>query len=165
LTAQVLSLAGSPAYSVHMKTHKRLHALTGILIISALLPGCGGQSSESSESAQSSTSGESAPSSTSMNSDFTFMSDFLAALESNGIDCIGYKQDEEVIGVREQGTCTYGTAELTLDIFADAKTALTMIDALKAFGGYWVVSGNWAIVVDDGDVAKDLQMKLGARIA
>ena len=156
MTAQVLSLAGSPAYSVHMKTHKKLHALTGILIISALLSGCGGQSSESSESA---------PSSTSMNSDFTFMSDFLAALESNGINCMGYIQDEEVIGVREQGTCTYGTAELTLDIFADAKTALTMIDALKAFGGYWVVSGNWAIVVDDGDVAKDLQMKLGARIA
>jgi hypothetical protein len=40
-----------------------------------------------------------------------------------------------------------------------------MVDSLKAFGGYWVVSNNWALVVDDGDVAKDLQEKLGARIA
>jgi hypothetical protein len=148
-----------------MKILKNIHTLAAVLIVSALLSSCGGQTSESSESAQSSESSESAPSSIDMNFDFTFMSDFLGALESNGVDCIGYTQDEEVIGVREQGTCTYGTAELTLDIFADAKTALTMIDALKAFGGYWVVSGNWAIVVDDGEVAKDLQMKLGARIA
>ena len=148
-----------------MRTLTKLFSIFSLLIISVVLSSCGGQSSSSSESAQSSESNQSAESKVSVDSEFTFMNDFLIALKANGVDCTGYVKDEDVIGVREQGTCKYGSTELTLDLYSDAPTAMTMVEALKAFGGYWLVSNNWAIVVDDGDVAKDLQTKLGAKIA
>ena len=148
-----------------MKTPTKLCALSGLLIISVLLSSCGGQTNDSSENAQSSESSESAQSSVNMNSDFAFMNDFRAALNANGVDCTGYVRDKAAFGVREKGTCKYGSTEITLNLFSDASNAAIMVDSLKAFGGYWVVSSNWAIVVDDGDVAKDLQKKLGARIA
>ena len=130
-----------------------------MIVFSALtvfLTGCGGGASGSNSIEKLSQN---------INSDFKFMPDFLAALSSKGVDCKNYMKDDEVVGVREQGTCTYENTELTLDIFADAKTAQVMVDSLKAFGGYWVVSNNWVIVVQDGEVAKDLQSKLGASIA
>ena len=139
-----------------MKTPKKITIFSALLVVSTVLTGCGGGTSSS---------GNSSSKATNIKSDFTFMTDFVSALKVNGVDCTGYVKDDEVIGVREQGTCTYGTTELTLDIFADTKTAKTMTETLKAFGGYWVVSNNWVIVVQDGAVAKDLQSKLGATIA
>jgi len=139
-----------------MTYQKKFIAISLFLIAPILLAGCGSSSGSSSSSSSKSAN---------VKTDFTFMSDFLSALKGNGVDCTGYAKDSEVIGVREQGTCMYGSTELTLDIFADEKTAKTMTDSLKSFGGYWVVSNNWVIVVQDGTVAKDLQSKLGASIA
>jgi hypothetical protein len=127
-------------------------------VLTLFITGCGGGSSTSSTT-------QPEQKKIDIKSDFKFMSDFLAALKSSGVDCTGYVKDDEVIGVLEQGSCTYGSTELTLDLFADDKTASMMVDSLKAFGGYWVVSNNWVIVVEDGDVAKDLRDKLGATIA
>ena len=125
-------------------------------LLALFLTGCSSGSSDSNQTQESAAK---------INSDFIFMSDFLIALKSKGVDCTGYMKDDEVIGVREQGTCTYGSTELTLDLFADEKTTTTMVESLKAFGGYWVTSNNWVIVVQDGEVAKDLRDKLGATIA
>jgi hypothetical protein len=130
--------------------------LIALAVLSLMVTGCSSGSTDSNQSQQSVAK---------INSEFIFMSDFLIALKSNGVDCTGYVKDDEVIGVREQGTCTYGETELTLDLFADTKTATTTVEALKSFGGYWVTSNNWVIVVQDGETAKDLKDKLRASIA
>jgi hypothetical protein len=92
------------------------------------------------------------------------MSDFLDALKGAGVECLGYVKDDGVLMVKEQGTCKYKGQELTLDLFGDEKSTTTLVDSLKSFGGYWLTSNNWVVVVQDEMVAKDLQVKLGVAV-
>jgi hypothetical protein len=128
-----------------------------IFLIALLVTGCGGAASQSSQEAPT-------PEAKSIKSDFVFMSDFLDSLKSKGIICTEYVQDKEVLLVKEQGNCNYMGQELTVDLFGDAKTTLEMVKSLKAFGGYWLTSNNWVIVVQDESVAKDLSLKLEVEV-
>jgi hypothetical protein len=100
----------------------------------------------------------------SIDSDFVFMSDFLDSLKSKGIDCTGYSQNKEVLLVKEEGNCQYMGEEITLDLFGDSKTTLEMVNSLKAFGGYWITSNNWVIVVQNEAIAKDISSKLAVDV-
>ncbi len=52
----------------------------------------------------------------------------------------------------------------TLLFFSAAKTTPELVNILKAFGGYWLTSNNWAITLDDEVTARDLQSKLGVLV-
>ena len=97
-------------------------------------------------------------------SDFVFMSDFLASLKSTGVDCVGYVKKEETLLAKEEGSCNYNSVTIYPVIFGDAKTTPELVKALKAFGGYWLTSNNWAITLDDEVTARDLQSKLGIAV-
>ena len=148
-----------------MKLLKPLKALSVLMMLSVLLSGCGGLTADQGQNPQSSAPDQNTESVMDINRDFTFMNDFLAALRTNGVNCEGYVKDQDTFGVRESGTCSYRSTELTLYLYADAATAEITIQIIKLIGGYWVASNNWMINVDDGDVAKDLQAKLNATIA
>jgi hypothetical protein len=123
------------------------------LFLAIVVTGCGGSSTQS-------TNENNAPQPKLIKSDFVFMSDFLDALKSKGIACTDYLQNKEVLLVKEEGNCNYMGVELTVDLFGDSKTTLETVKGLKAFGGYWLTSNNWVIVVQDETVAKDLSSKL-----
>jgi hypothetical protein len=148
-----------------MKLLKPLQALSVLLMVSAILSACGEQTADQGQNPQSSAPGENTDLVMELNRDFTFMNEFLAALRTNGVQCEGYVKDQDSFGVRESGTCSYRSTELTLYLYPDASAAEVTIQIVKLIGGYWVVSNNWMINVDDGDVAKDLQSKLNATIA
>lgn len=125
----------------------------------ASLSGCGGGSKNSIDPI---TNGNSALEIKSIKSDFVFMSDFLSSLKDAGVDCSGYtKATEPSILAKEEGTCTYNGSEISVVLFSDAKTAVTVLEITKAFGGYWIASNNWAIELNNETVARDVQAKLG----
>ncbi|CAB4587916.1 unannotated protein [freshwater metagenome] len=148
-----------------MKLLKPLQALSVFFMVSAILSACGEQTTDQGQNPQSSATGENTDLLIDINRDFTFMNDFLAAMRTNGVNCEGYVKDPDSFGVRESGTCSYRSTELTLYLYPDATAAEVTIQIVKLIGGYWVISNNWMINVNDGDVAKDLQSKLKATIA
>jgi hypothetical protein len=97
-------------------------------------------------------------------SDFVFMTDLIASLKSAGVDCVGYVKKEEVLLAKEEGSCNYNGTTIYPVIFGDAKTTPELVKALKAFGGYWLTSNNWAITLDDEVTARDIQSKLGIAV-
>jgi hypothetical protein len=147
-----------------MKFLKPLQVLSVLFILSATFSGCGAQTTNEGQNPQSTGPSENTESVVDINRDFTFMDDFLVALRTNGVNCEGYVKDPYSFGVRESGTCSYRSTEVTLYLFADAATAEATIQIIKLIGGYWVASDNWMINVNDGDFAKDLQSKLNATI-
>ena len=59
--------------------------------------------------------------------------------------------------VREEGTCTFNRKTLTLDLFADDKSAAFMFhNGASYVSGYLVGTNNWGITVDDASTAKIL---------
>ena len=89
--------------------------------------------------------------------DFTFMSDLLAALKTDGVICAKYVRNSGVIGVREEGTCTFNKVSMTIDLFTDDKSGIAIINAVKGLaGGYAVGTKNWCLFVDDAATAKIL---------
>ena len=87
--------------------------------------------------------------------DFNFMSDLLKALKTNGVICSKYAKTTGIIGVREEGTCTFNKQTLTIDLFADDRSASITINAVKGLGsGYILGLNNWGIMVDDAVTAK-----------
>lgn len=123
------------------------------------LSGCGGGSKNSIDPI---TTGNSAPEIKSIKSDFVFMSDFLNSLKEAGVDCAAYtKATEPSILAKEEGKCTYNGSEINTVLFSDAKTAVTVLEITKAFGGFWIASNNWAIELDNEAVAREVQAKLG----
>jgi hypothetical protein len=107
---------------------------------------------------------KSMPQAKGIKSDFVFMSDFLASLRNVGVDCAGYVKKDETLLAKEEGSCTYNGTTIYPVIFGSAKTTPELVDALKAFGGYWLTSNNWAITLDDESTARDLQTKLGVTV-
>ena len=100
-----------------------------------------------------------------INRDFDFMSDLVEALRLNGVDCRNYVQNPDTLFVKEEGTCTYNGIELTLILWGgDQETTRQMVDSLKAFGGYWLMSNNWVIIVQNESVAKELTTKLDLEV-
>ena len=91
-----------------------------------------------------------------LNREFTFMSDMVSALNQDGPICPDYaKNTTPTIGTREEGTCHFNGQEITLDLFADSKTAPQIINAIKGLaGGYILGLKNWAIFVNDEQTAK-----------
>ena len=94
------------------------------------------------------------------------MSDLIKALNQDGPICLDYvKNTTPTIGTREEGTCHLNGQELTIDLFADSKTAPQIINAVKGLaGGYILGMKNWAIFVSDEQIAKSfmntLKMKM-----
>jgi hypothetical protein len=132
---------------------KRLNKVLTFVFLMIVATGCSSSASDSPNAAPESKV-------KSINSDFVFMSDFLVSLKSRGIECTGYAQKKEVLLVKEEGHCNYMGEEITLDLFGDSKTTLEMVNSLKAFGGYWITSNNWVIVVQEEAIAKDISSKL-----
>lgn len=100
-----------------------------------------------------------------INRDFDFMSDLVEALRLNGVDCQNYVQNTDTLLVKEEGSCTYNGVELTLTLWGgDKETTRQVIESLKGFGGYWLMSNNWVIVVQDETVAKELTDKLNLEV-
>lgn len=99
-----------------------------------------------------------------VNKDFKFMSDLRSALTKNGFVCTGYTKNEGVIGVREEGVCKFNGKEITIDLFADSKSAKQIYNAVKALlPGFAIgTNNNWYLIVDDEATAKLLSngMKL-----
>jgi hypothetical protein len=91
-----------------------------------------------------------------LNREFTFMSEMVSALNQDGPICPDYaKNTTPTIGTREEGTCHFNGQEITLDLFADSKTAPQIINAIKGLaGGYILGLKNWAIFVSDEQTAK-----------
>jgi hypothetical protein len=91
-----------------------------------------------------------------LNREFTFMSDMVSSLNQDGPICPDYsKNTTPTIGTREEGTCHFNGHEITLDLFADSKTAPQIINAIKGLaGGYILGLKNWAIFVSDEQTAK-----------
>jgi hypothetical protein len=83
------------------------------------------------------------------------MADLLKTFFSDGLSCKNYKKNDGTTGVREEGTCTFHGQTLTLDLFADGKTAKTMAGIFKGMaGGYILGSNNWTILVNDAATAR-----------
>ena len=102
---------------------------------------------------------------TKVSKDFNYISDLLKALKTNGVNCSKYAKTAGIIGVREEGTCTFNKQTLTLDLFADDRSASITINAVKGFGsGYIVGLNNWGIMVDDAATAKILQSGLKLKL-
>lgn len=97
--------------------------------------------------------------------DFTFIGDLLKALKADGVIFTKYSKSAGILGVREEGTCTFNKQVLTLDLFADDKSAVSTINAVKAMAtGYILGLNNWGISVDDGTTAKILQSGLKLKL-
>ena len=93
-------------------------------------------------------------------SDYVFMSDFLGSLKNVGVDCKGYtKKEDPSLLAKEEGKCTYNGVEIFPVLFGMKADELVQI--LKGFGGFWIYSNNWALLIEDEATAKDLQSKLG----
>ena len=116
-------------------------------------------------SALSTTNAYAAPSSASLkitlkakvSKDFTFMTDLISALKTDGVNCANYVKNSGVIGVREEGTCSFNKVAVTIDLFTDDKSGIAIINAVKGMaGGYVVGTKNWCLFVDDAATAKIL---------
>lgn len=81
-----------------------------------------------------------------------------------GVNCSGYVKKDETLLAKEEGSCTYNGTTIYPIIFGDSKTTPELVDAIKAFGGFWLTSNNWAITVEDEITARDLQAKLGVEV-
>jgi hypothetical protein len=89
--------------------------------------------------------------------DFIFMSDLIAALKTDGVNCTNHVKNPGVIGVREEGTCSFNKVYVTVDLFTDDKSGVAIINAVKGMaGGYVVGTKNWCLFVDDAASAKIL---------
>lgn len=134
--------------------------LKKIAIVLALVlatSGCGGSKGLNSDSSN-------AIAKSSSDQEFVFMSDFRNMLTEHGIDCTNYKQNEGVLAVKEEGSCSFNGSNLTLDLYGDEKTARAIIDALKGLGGYTIAAKNWSITVLDEKNAKEISSKLGLKV-
>jgi hypothetical protein len=129
------------------------------IFLTFALTGCGSNSLPDSSNTE-----KSMPQAKGIKSDFVFMSDFIASLRNVGVDCVGYVKKDETLLAKEEGSCTYNGTTIYPVIFGSAKSTPELVDAIKAFGGYWLTSNNWAITVDDEGTARDLQAKLGVTV-
>ena len=131
-----------------------------VTVIALTMSACGNSSSNTSTEQS-----EATQTVTNVKSDFVFMSDFVSALQAAGVECSGYVKSSSVsVLAKDEGSCGYNGSTLYLALFGDAKTTPELVDALKAFGGYFLTSNNWAINVEDEATAKDLQAKLGVDV-
>jgi hypothetical protein len=97
--------------------------------------------------------------------DFNYMSDLLKALKADGVICTKYLKSDGIIGVREEGTCSFNNHTLTLDLFSDDRSASITINAVKGLGsGYILGLKNWGVMVDDASTAKILQSGLKLKL-
>ena len=129
------------------------------IFLTFALTGCGSNALPDSSNTE-----KSMPQAKGIKSDFVFMSDFIASLRNVGVDCVGYVKKDETLLAKEEGSCTYNGTTIYPVIFGSAKSTPELVDAIKAFGGYWLTSNNWAITVDDEATARDLQAKLGVTV-
>ena len=97
--------------------------------------------------------------------DFNYMSDLLKALKTDGVICTKYLKSDGIIGVREEGNCTFNNHTLTVDLFADDRSASITINAVKGLGsGYIIGLNNWGLMVDDASTARILQSGLKLKL-
>ena len=69
-----------------------------------------------------------------VSTNFKFMSDLVKSLKIDGVVCTNYKKNTSgVLGVREEGNCTFNRKDLTIDLFPDSKSALAIINRLQEF--------------------------------
>ena len=143
-----------------MSKRRQRYLVLLVLISTPVLSSCGGDSnSNGMPSTQ-----KSETDVKNIKSDFVFMTDFISSLKSAGVDCVGYVKKEETLLAKEEGSCNYNGTTIYPVIFGDAKTTPELVKALKAFGGFWLTSNNWAITLDDEVTARDLQSKLGIAV-
>ena len=96
-----------------------------------------------------------------LSKDFSFMGDLLAALKVDGVSCTNYKRRTGVLGVREEGACNFNKQSLTIDLFADHKTGISVIQRMKSLAsGYLVGLSNWTINIESSATAKILVKEL-----
>lgn len=99
-----------------------------------------------------------------MRTDFKYMTDFIGAMKSHGINCLGLTKRDEIM-VKDAGDCKFNGQVLSLTLFASDEAGNQIYDAMKSLmSGYLLSSNNWWIQVEDESTAKLLEDKLGVSV-
>lgn len=136
---------------------KKVKVMSTLFSFMVFLSGCGGEID--------STIGSSQKNQTlSMKTDFKFMSDFLEAMQSNGVVCTGLTKRDEIM-VKDAGDCNFNGQVLSLTLFSSEEAGNQIYSAMESLmSGYLLTSNNWWIQVYDEITAKILEDKLGVRV-
>jgi hypothetical protein len=78
--------------------------------------------------------------------------------------CDGFKQDPEVMGVREAGSCRYAGSDMSLYTYADDAQQGAMHDLSRSGGGVWIVGPLWDIQAASVDVADEIAARTGGAV-
>ena len=99
--------------------------------------------------------------------DYTSAKAIATALDTGGFACAGWEPNAMAIMVRESGTCTHGSTNITMSTYNGANQMQQFNELLKASGwasGVIVEGDQWQVNTNDKEQAVAVQAILGGDI-
>jgi hypothetical protein len=88
-----------------------------------------------------------------------------AWLDEAGFTCEGFEPNTDVIGAREDGTCSHGETTVTITTFNSAEQMETITEAFKDLQSGVIVQGDkWQVGVDNREQAEEVMNWIGGEV-